>query len=1200
VTFLSYGVTDIPETDFDYSTEKYVRTDSYEFGERILGVAYAMPLSWNWEFFKNIDLGLTGKIAQSTLAGTTLTGFGLDAGVRFDIAFPRLPYIGEIGDIAFGVALQNILPPTFQEAADPDDDADPASASSYQRNIRIGAAKPFTFLSQHFIAAGDLDNNGWHFGLEYIADKSLRFRAGLDDFNLTMGLGYRMFNFGGFDGNPYTLSLDYAFRTFPEPLGNTHYVSLTILGISKTQTPQIIGESARVTASSIALSGTAQADAEVTIYVNQRLRKTVRADANGIWNADSVLLDNGQNDVYAVAQYEQYVESDASAVLVIYTDQIKPEVTTEITSDGAVLFIRARLNKQVSAVATRLPNDTNIVLRRSSLPNEWTGSWTITPEYANAYINLRTIAVDEFGNRSEIVEDVHSTRFVNSPRDRTVTAEKIVYVRGTAKKGAALISAGGASVTPDAETGRYILPVEMTQEGKNVLDIMMVSAEGASVTTSLRVLKVREADDLQGYSALKNQVTALLTLGVLDNDRADQTKFRPADYLTRAEFARALAVIKALPLNAARPAGAVDVQGEYAPYINAVLEAGYMNVLPEGFVPNAFITRKDAVSAIVRMDELDTGRADSTRQVFADVPAYMPYAPQVAAAVNAGIISPAENFYPDRELTRAEAAAMLSASREARAKTNELYNWKTGYGAQFEENTLSSLGEAERAMLSDIYVNGRLISFEDTDTGNLKVLAPRDRDIADRQTIEIKGLLKTGEQVTINGIAVPVQKGAFLAQLKLNDGRNIVRVEGGGETRVLRVLYVQPYADRQNTLDNLKFNMVRRYVNYSDGSLSGGQTITRGEALRILYGIRGQTGDMSSTENISFAEAVRLLNAWDSKPADSTAVSAGFTDPGRPLTREEFINLLASTDTYRNILNRYANFEGYEQENVPRPAAVEDRSDVLLQAENLGQDPDKKKITNPADDFNSFLNRYDRQRLSNAGTIARTGDSIAADGRTELIVIYPQNNFRVNDALLTVRGFSGGEAEARVNGRRVRAAADSSFELSLNLEPGRNTILVENTRNSIRLTGLRLLTYSDIQNIQERGAIEYLATAGYFKEGAEFFPDKEITREEAAALFVRMLNITPQQIFQDVFRDVQANRWSAPSIKLLVDRGVIKDQNTFRPDEAITQQEAYDWFRALSRAELQIEPRSRLTRRNIVRWLFADERVRAEIDALNR
>jgi hypothetical protein len=1205
VSYFSYGVNDIPETDavVENGALRIYRTGQYSYAENILGLTYAQQGPREFSFLKNIDYGGTFKLAYSTLAGETLSGWGLDAGVRFDLTLPAMPFVGELGDMSLGLGIQNLMSPTFAEAPS-EEGGEVGTSSGYQMNLRLGAAKPFELFGQKFITAGDFDNNGLHFGLEYIADNSLRLRAGLDDFYPTYGLGYRMFSITGFDGNPYTMSLDYAFRTFPQPFDNVHYISITLRGVSKTRTPEIISsfESENLTANLTAVNGTAEPDADVTVYVNERLRKTVKADSSGIWNATNIYLDDGQNNIYAVAKYEQFVESEQSNMVTLYTDQVQPVISTTIARSGDVILIRVSVNKEVETVLTRLPDGSQITLSEDE-GGDWLGSWSIAPEYYNSAITLRTVAIDGFGNRSDVAEDVYSARFVTAPRDRTITARSAINVRGVAKQGTVRVTVGEQSVTPDAD-GRFNLPIELTQEGKNVVEIVMIDEAGQTVSTAVRVLKIQEADDLANFSWARNQVASLLSLGVMNNDPESPTYFHPEDFMTRAEFAKALVLLKGLellpdPVNIAPDVLSTD---ENAPYIKAALDAGYLELQAGGFLPGVFITRKDAVVAVVLMDGLSGGNL--AQQVFDDVPLYMPYAPQVAAALEAGIISPQENFHPDRELTRVEAAAMLAASQTAQRRINELYDWKSGYGEQFVETPLSALPVYEQRVLADLYVNGRLISLDETAEENLRILSPLDRSIVDRQLIEVKGLVKGADHVLLNGVTVPAQKGVFLARVNLREGRNVIRVQSGAEVaedaqpeiRTARVLYVKTFSDKPDTLDNLQYNAASAYARFS--RFDGEQPITRGEAQLILNGLKGASGgNTASNEPLSLAAAREMLNEWDGKEAADTAVAADIPETA-VLTREQFITMLTNTDFYRALLEQYRNFDEYESaEGVAAPDNVEDRSGLIIQAEELNDAAAKKKIT--SDDYQSFLARYDR--LSAARSITRSGDSIAASGRTRLIVAYPENGFRVNQSTLTLRGFSGGVDEVRVNSRAVRAGDDSSFSQIVSLEAGKNNIVVDNGSETVRLRGLRLLSYQDIQSVPERGLIEYLATLGYFKEGQDFYPNQELTREEVVALLVRMINATPQQATQPVFSDVAANRWSAPSIKLLADRGIIKEaSNAFRPEAKATQQEVSAWYRALSTGSVNVTaPQNTLSRREFARWLFADNRVRTEIDILN-
>ncbi|GBR76577.1 hypothetical protein NO2_1108, partial [Candidatus Termititenax persephonae] len=457
---------------------------------------------------------------------------------------------------------------------------------------------------------------------------------------------------------------------------------------------------------------------------------------------------------------------------------------------------------------------------------------------------------------------------------------------------------------------------------------------------------------------------------------------------------------------------------------------------------------------------------------------------------------------------------------------------------------------------------------------------------------------KEGTQVTINGVPVPVTNGAFLARLSLSEGRNIISVEGVRQTQLVRVMYVRPFIDKQGAAaDNLKYNLSRQYVNYA--RFDGDQPITRGEIQLILNGFKGTTGgNTTSSENITYRNAARLLNSWDGKPADAVEITEGVLDSGLPLTRDQFINLLANTATYKNILARNNDFEDYA-ETAAAPADVENRADIISRAEDLNARADARRRVSE-NDYQNFLLRYDNKRLA-ATTISRSGDSIAADGMTKLIVVTPPDNFRTNQALLSLSGYSGGLTEVQINGSSVPAAPDSSFTAEIALAVGRNVVAVGNGTETIRLTGLRLLTYPDIQGIPEQSLIEQLATLGYFNRDENFFPERDLTREEVAALLVKMLGVNPPPAYQAVFTDVAPNRWSAPSIKYLVDHNVIKDRNAFRPATAITRQDAYNWFKQLSRGNVRFDnPGAGLTRAQFVRWLFVDDRVRAEIARLNR
>lgn len=85
--------------------------------------------------------------------------------------------------------------------------------------------------------------------------------------------------------------------------------------------------------------------------------------------------------------------------------------------------------------------------------------------------------------------------------------------------------------------------------------------------------------------------------------------------------------------------------------------------------------------------------------------------------------------------------------------------------------------------------------------------------------------------------------------------------------------------------------------------------------------------------------------------------------------------------------------------------------------------------------------------------------------------------------------------------------------------------------------------------------IDVAAQRGYVDgmEAGTFEPDRPITREQLCALLARVLEL-PAAAAAPPFKDVPAERWSAPAIAALSGRGVVDgfDDGSFRPQAPIT------------------------------------------------
>ncbi|MCG7406108.1 glycosyl hydrolase family 18 protein [Paenibacillus sp. ACRRX] len=83
--------------------------------------------------------------------------------------------------------------------------------------------------------------------------------------------------------------------------------------------------------------------------------------------------------------------------------------------------------------------------------------------------------------------------------------------------------------------------------------------------------------------------------------------------------------------------------------------------------------------------------------------------------------------------------------------------------------------------------------------------------------------------------------------------------------------------------------------------------------------------------------------------------------------------------------------------------------------------------------------------------------------------------------------------------------------------------------------------------------------AGIMKGRADgsFGPEESITREELTVLLARVLQASPSKPVISSFEDVSSDRWSAASIAVLVENGIVDGyrDGTFRPLQAVTRAE---------------------------------------------
>ncbi len=180
------------------------------------------------------------------------------------------------------------------------------------------------------------------------------------------------------------------------------------------------------------------------------------------------------------------------------------------------------------------------------------------------------------------------------------------------------------------------------------------------------VAGVEFADVAADYWAA-DYITTLKDMGII-NGKAEG-KFEPEAQLTRAEFAKMIAVAMNLTATATESTftdcGADDW---YTPFVIAVNEAGFVNGKGDAFDANGSISRQEICTILGRI----VGATEGAALAFADAADVADWAADgVAAMVSLGVVNGYEDntFKGAANATRAEVSKMLVAFLTATAET---------------------------------------------------------------------------------------------------------------------------------------------------------------------------------------------------------------------------------------------------------------------------------------------------------------------------------------------------------------------------------------------------------------------------------------------------------------------------------------------------------------------------------------------------
>jgi len=273
-------------------------------------------------------------------------------------------------------------------------------------------------------------------------------------------------------------------------------------------------------------------------------------------------------------------------------------------------------------------------------------------------------------------EDVFSV----TPADKSIFfTERVTFEGEVLSSNVSRISINEVDLAIEGNQFRAGFPLRLK---KNTFRVK-ASDRGAELIEAKKIRILR----LKGFKDISPKYWAGVAIGILATENViagypDHT-FRPEGKITRAEMCTLL--VKALDRSRVPVTGKnifPDVSSAHwaAKYITLAVEDGLVNGYLDGtFKPDKKITRDEGVTILSRFAGL---RPPLLVEIpFKDLPGRHWSIKYVAAAKNAGLLRYLEGkrFEPDRPLTRAEVAEMLSRTKYFSEKIRDIMDWNRGY-----------------------------------------------------------------------------------------------------------------------------------------------------------------------------------------------------------------------------------------------------------------------------------------------------------------------------------------------------------------------------------------------------------------------------------------------------------------------------------------------------------------------------------------
>jgi S-layer homology domain/Glucodextranase, domain B len=278
--------------------------------------------------------------------------------------------------------------------------------------------------------------------------------------------------------------------------------------------------------------------------------------------------------------------------------------------------------------------------------------------------------------------------YIYGPKDKLTTFKDIEVLSGVARDISVLKVNGQLIEINDKDTFTCGL---VLGRGKNLVEVRALDNNGKQEVKELRILALKTFPDIEAlYEGQKhwarNPIVYLSTLGFIEGYPDDN--FYPGNPITRGEFATWLARTKKLRIPTLTDDVFFDVPKEHwrAPFVKAVIDAGYMKGYDElTFGLDDPISRRRAAQIVLSTEGI--GVVEKVKPLFIDVPkaergAFPIYIAKEKGLVR-GVSSDLPVYEPERALTRAEAAVLLSRFNRSQNAIQYLFNFAKGFSNAF-------------------------------------------------------------------------------------------------------------------------------------------------------------------------------------------------------------------------------------------------------------------------------------------------------------------------------------------------------------------------------------------------------------------------------------------------------------------------------------------------------------------------------------